>query len=71
MADIVARRAAADAAGGNANAKRCLALIDRKMVKQTVMTSVYGVTTVGARSQVGHKGCRWRFQAVKLMTSCV
>lgn len=26
--------------------------IDRKLVKQTVMTSVYGVTFVGARMQI-------------------
>jgi len=29
-----------------------VSLIDRKLVKQTVMTSVYGVTAVGARAQV-------------------
>lgn len=27
--------------------------VDRKLVKQTVMTSVYGVTFIGAREQVG------------------
>jgi DNA-directed RNA polymerase, mitochondrial len=27
-------------------------MIDRKVVKQTVMTSVYGVTFVGARKQI-------------------
>lgn len=26
--------------------------VDRKMVKQTVMTSVYGVTFIGAREQI-------------------
>ena len=26
--------------------------VDRKLVKQTVMTSVYGVTYVGARQQI-------------------
>jgi DNA-directed RNA polymerase len=26
--------------------------VDRKLVKQTVMTSVYGVTYVGARDQI-------------------
>jgi len=31
------------------------ATIDRKLVKQTVMTSVYGVTTVGARQQVQNR----------------
>lgn len=29
--------------------------IDRKLVKQTVMTSVYGVTFVGARNQVWNR----------------
>jgi hypothetical protein len=29
--------------------------VDRKLVKQTVMTSVYGVTFVGARAQVGNR----------------
>lgn len=28
--------------------------VDRKVVKQTVMTSVYGVTSRGARDQVIH-----------------
>lgn len=27
--------------------------VDRKLVKQTVMTSVYGVTHIGARQQIG------------------
>nr|CAC95163.1 RNA polymerase [Physcomitrium patens] len=35
-----------------ANAKLLLPEIDRKLVKQTVMTSVYGVTFVGARMQI-------------------
>jgi DNA-directed RNA polymerase len=52
VAEIVARRAAGDAAGGHAVAKRCVGLIDRKVVKQSVMTSVYGVTAIGARAQV-------------------
>lgn len=29
-----------------------LAQVDRKLVKQTVMTSVYGVTYIGARDQI-------------------
>jgi len=33
-------------------AARLVGQIDRKLVKQTVMTSVYGVTAVGAREQV-------------------
>lgn len=55
VAEIVARRAAADAAEGNINAQRCVSLIDRKIVKQTVMTSVYGVTAVGARAQIENR----------------
>jgi DNA-directed RNA polymerase len=30
-------------------------LIDRKVVKQTVMTSVYGVTFIGARRQIQNR----------------
>lgn len=29
--------------------------VDRKLVKQTVMTSVYGVTYIGARDQIEHR----------------
>ena len=29
--------------------------VDRKLVKQTVMTSVYGVTHVGAREQISSR----------------
>jgi DNA-directed RNA polymerase len=29
--------------------------IDRKLVKQTVMTSVYGVTAIGARAQISSR----------------
>ena len=32
-------------------AKKVYNIIDRKVVKQTVMTSVYGVTFIGARSK--------------------
>lgn len=48
----MARRVAKDALEGVPEAGRCVGLIDRKLVKQTVMTSVYGVTAVGARAQV-------------------
>jgi len=46
-----------DAKKGNPEAQTLLAstAIDRKLVKQTVMTSVYGVTFVGARSQIGSR----------------
>jgi hypothetical protein len=33
-------------------AQAIVELIDRKVVKQTVMTSVYGVTFIGARQQL-------------------
>eukprot|EP00879_Flechtneria_rotunda_P015059 GHRR01015736.1.p1 GENE.GHRR01015736.1~~GHRR01015736.1.p1 ORF type:complete len:667 (+),score=263.20 GHRR01015736.1:70-2001(+) len=52
VAEIVACRAAADAAANKPEAMRCVSLIDRKLVKQTVMTSVYGVTPIGARAQI-------------------
>lgn len=35
-----------------AHAKLLINQVDRKMVKQTVMTSVYGVTYIGARDQI-------------------
>jgi hypothetical protein len=60
VAEIVARRAASDAVEGHAIAKRCAGLVDRKVVKQSVMTSVYGVTAIGARAQVWCGGKRWR-----------
>jgi DNA-directed RNA polymerase len=41
-----------DADAGDARAKVLLNKITRKVVKQTVMTNVYGVTFVGARAQV-------------------
>lgn len=56
VAEIVTRRAAEAAAAGDTVARRCVGLIDRKVVKQTVMTSVYGVTAIGARAQVGGGG---------------
>lgn len=41
-----------DAAMGHPMAKELLKRVNRKVVKQTVMTSVYGVTFVGAREQI-------------------
>ncbi|XP_004509767.1 DNA-directed RNA polymerase 1B, mitochondrial-like [Cicer arietinum] len=34
------------------HARRLISQVDRKLVKQTVMTSVYGVTYIGARDQI-------------------
>jgi DNA-directed RNA polymerase len=54
---LVRKRVEADAAAGVAEASALLRVttVDRKLVKQTVMTSVYGVTFVGARAQVGNR----------------
>ena len=41
-----------DAANGNVLAEKLRGKIKRKIVKQTVMTSVYGVTFIGARDQI-------------------
>lgn len=38
-----------------ANASILQGQVDRKLVKQTVMTSVYGVTYIGARDQILHR----------------
>jgi len=52
IAAAVAARVAADAAAGVPEAVALSGCVDRKLVKQTVMTSVYGVTFFGARDQV-------------------
>jgi len=49
---LVQERVAKDAAEGDRLAKMLNGLVDRKVVKQTVMTSVYGVTFIGARQQI-------------------
>lgn len=54
VAELVRAQATADAATGDPRAIFILPHIDRKLVKQTVMTSVYGVTFIGARQQVLH-----------------
>lgn len=55
VADIVRRSTAEDAAAGSLMATEVLGEIDRKLVKQTVMTSVYGVTISGAKEQITHR----------------
>ncbi|KAI6686294.1 hypothetical protein NL676_032207 [Syzygium grande] len=54
VVDIMQRDAEKDpATNPNARyARRLINQVDRKLVKQTVMTSVYGVTYVGARDQI-------------------
>ena len=49
---VVKARVHADALSGNPLAKQLDGKIERKIVKQTVMTSVYGVTFIGARQQI-------------------
>ncbi|KAI9772458.1 MAG: DNA-directed RNA polymerase [Geoglossum simile] len=52
VANLVAEGVSADAAEGDELAKHLDGKITRKVVKQTVMTNVYGVTFSGARAQV-------------------
>ncbi|KZT39784.1 DNA/RNA polymerase [Sistotremastrum suecicum HHB10207 ss-3] len=52
VADLVEKLTAEDAANGNKYALLCQGKISRKVVKQTVMTTVYGVTFIGAREQI-------------------
>jgi len=52
IAALVAEHVGREAAAGRAEAALLAGAIDRKLVKQTVMTSVYGVTFIGARHQI-------------------
>lgn len=52
VAELVQKRVLDEAAAGNVHAQRLVGRVNRKVVKQTVMTSVYGVTLVGARLQL-------------------
>ena len=52
LAKVVAKRVEKDVEDGVEIAKLIQPQIDRKLVKQTVMTSVYGVTYIGARQQI-------------------
>lgn len=52
VANLVQKRVDADAAAGVKEAIRVQNLVTRKVVKQTVMTNVYGVTFVGAIAQI-------------------
>ncbi|KAI1334867.1 DNA-dependent RNA polymerase [Xylariaceae sp. FL0016] len=52
VADLVKKGIAEDLAADNFIAKAVDGKITRKVVKQTVMTNVYGVTFIGARAQV-------------------
>ncbi|KAI0117787.1 DNA-directed RNA polymerase [Nemania sp. FL0031] len=52
VADLVKAGIAEDLAAGNFMAQAVDGKITRKVVKQTVMTNVYGVTFIGAKAQV-------------------
>ncbi|KAF6804511.1 DNA-directed RNA mitochondrial polymerase [Colletotrichum musicola] len=52
VADIVKEHIAKDVEAGDPKAMALSGKITRKVVKQTVMTNVYGVTYVGAKKQV-------------------
>lgn len=52
VADLVIESIAKDSAAGNRLAAALVGKIKRKVVKQTVMTNVYGVTFMGAKLQV-------------------
>lgn len=52
VVELVVRRLEDDAANGVEIARRLQGKVDRKVIKQTVMTSVYGVTFIGARQQI-------------------
>ncbi|KAL9073286.1 MAG: hypothetical protein Q9157_004799 [Trypethelium eluteriae] len=52
VAELIKEQCARDAENGHPQAKILQGKITRKVVKQTVMTNVYGVTFVGAREQV-------------------
>jgi len=55
VADKVRAAVAADAERHHPEALLLRHEVDRKLVKQTVMTSVYGVTQMGARDQIHHR----------------
>ncbi|KAL4063046.1 hypothetical protein V8B97DRAFT_2026531 [Scleroderma yunnanense] len=52
VADMVHKIVENDAAAGDQVAQILVGKISRKVVKQTVMTTVYGVTYIGARDQI-------------------
>ncbi|KAJ4120133.1 DNA-directed RNA polymerase [Fusarium equiseti] len=52
VANLVKESIAKDAEAGNQLGQICMGKITRKVVKQTVMTNVYGVTFSGAKQQV-------------------
>jgi hypothetical protein len=72
IAKLVQNRVARDEADGVPEAMVLRDNVNRKLVKQTVMTSVYGVTFVGARHQIGNrlKERGWDDERLVYKTSC-
>ena len=55
VCEFVSKRVEAEAKKGDEIAKLLVGKVNRKIVKQTVMTSVYGVTITGAREQIQNR----------------
>lgn len=72
IANLVQQRVDEDEARGIPEAMVLRDNVDRKLVKQTVMTSVYGVTFVGARQQIGNrlKERGWEDERLVYKASC-
>ena len=72
IARLVQQKVDIDQANGVPEAKVLRDNVDRKLVKQTVMTSVYGVTFVGARAQIGNRLSErgWDDERLIYKTSC-
>ena len=50
--DEVEKKRVRDAVSGNDIAKSLEGIVQRKVIKQTIMTTVYGVTLYGAKLQI-------------------
>jgi DNA-directed RNA polymerase len=72
--EIVKQKIEVDAAAGHELAPLLRGKITRKVVKQTVMTSVYGVTLVGAKAQILSRlqelECEWPEPREKILHDC-
>jgi DNA-directed RNA polymerase len=66
IAALVAQIVEQDAAKGNQWAYMLTGMVDRKLVKQTIMTTVYNVTKVGARRQLQGQLKKRGFEKSKL-----
>ncbi|KAI8096158.1 uncharacterized protein BX664DRAFT_382649 [Halteromyces radiatus] len=55
VAEMVNKLVEKEAKEGNEDAQMLVGKISRKVVKQTVMTNVYGVTFIGARAQIENR----------------